>query len=109
MKLTKVELHMYIHVDVDMKLTKVELHMYMYVDVHYTLLSPQDVKLTEATCQVILDKAGLTGWRLARSRVFLRYFHEQKLQLILKSMEDGAVLIQRIYRGHRARKRSVQH
>ena len=67
----------------------------------------QDVKLTEGACQVILEKAGLTGWRLARSRVFLRYYHEQSLQLLLKAMEDSAILIQRTFRGHRARKRSV--
>ncbi|CAI8008952.1 Myosin-IIIa [Geodia barretti] len=64
----------------------------------------EDVKLTEGACQVILDKAGLTGWRLARSRVFLRYYHEQRLQLLLKAMEDSATLVQKIYRGYRARK-----
>ena len=67
----------------------------------------KDVKLNEATCQVILNKAGMTGWKLARSRVFLRYYHEQRLQLILKEMEDGAIRIQRIYRGYRARKMLV--
>jgi hypothetical protein len=79
---------------------------YHFVDlcVHDVWCVSQDVKLTEGACQVILDKAGLTGWQLARSRVFLRYYHEQGLQLLLKAMEDSATLIQKIYRGYRARK-----
>ena len=71
-------------------------------------LSQQSVKASEHACQIILDKAGITGWRLGRSRVFLRYFHEEKLQLLLKEMEDKAVLIQKVYRGYRTRKWSVQ-
>ena len=68
----------------------------------------QNVKSSEHTCQVILDKAGITGWRLGRSRVFLRYFHEEKLQLLLKEMEDKTILIQKVYQGYSARKRSVE-
>ena len=71
-------------------------------------LSQQSVKASEHACQFILDKAGITGWRLGRSRVFLRYFHEEKLQLLLKEMEDKAVLIQKVYRGYHTRKWSVQ-
>ena len=71
-------------------------------------LSQQSVKASEHACQIILDKAGITGWRLGRSRVFLRYFHEEKLQLLLKEMEDKAILIQKVYRGYRTRKWSVQ-
>ena len=70
-------------------------------------LSQQSVKASEHACQIILDKAGITGWRLGRSRVFLRYFHEEKLQLLLKEMEDKAVLIQKVYRGYHTRKWSV--
>ena len=64
---------------------------------------------SEHACQIILDKAGITGWRLGRSRVFLRYFHEEKLQLLLKEMEDKAILIQKVYRGYRTRKWSVKY
>ena len=83
----------------------------IFVDlcVHDVWCVSQDVKLTEGACQVILDKAGLTGWRLARSRVFLRYYHEQRLQLLLKAMEDSATLVQKIYRGYRARKMLANH
>lgn len=66
------------------------------------------MKASEHTCQVIIDKAGITGWRLGQSRVFLRYFHEEKLQLLLKEMEDKTILIQKVYRGYSARKRSVK-
>ncbi len=55
-------------------------------------------------CKVILDKVGLEGWRLGRSRVFLRYYHEEKLHLVLKDIEDKAILIQKIFRGWRTRK-----
>jgi myosin-3 len=65
----------------------------------------QEVRGSESVCKIILDKVGLKGWRLGKSRVFLRYFHEEKLQLLLKDMEDKAVLIQRIFRGWSTRKR----
>ena len=67
-------------------------------------LPAQRVKGTVVACSDILNKAGLTGWKMGRSRVFLRYYHEEKLQLMLKAIDDKAILIQKIYRGHLARK-----
>lgn len=65
----------------------------------------QDIRGSESVCKVILNKVGLEGWRLGTSRVFLRYFHEEKLLLLLKDMEDKAILIQKIFRGWSTRKR----
>ena len=64
----------------------------------------QRVKGTTVVCSEILKKAGLSGWRMGQSRVFLRYYHEEKLQLLLKKLDDKALILQRVYRGHLARK-----
>ena len=64
----------------------------------------QRVKGTTVACSEILKKAGLSGWRMGQSRVFLRYYHEEKLQLLLKKLDDKALILQRVYRGRLARK-----
>lgn len=64
----------------------------------------QKIKGTVAACSEILNKAGLTGWRMGQSRVFLRYYHKETLQLMLKDMDDKAILIQKAVRGFLARK-----
>lgn len=56
-------------------------------------------------CSDILTKAGIAGWRMGQSRVFLRYYHEERLQLMLKDIDDKAILIQKFFRGYLARKR----
>ena len=53
---------------------------------------------------MILRKAGVDGWQLGKSRVFLRYYHEDKLHLMLKDVEDKTILIQKVYRGWSTRK-----
>ena len=65
----------------------------------------QKVKGTVLACSDILKKAGIVGWRMGQSRVFLRYYHEEKLQLMLKDIDDKAILIQKTFRGYLARKR----
>ena len=62
------------------------------------------MKGTTIICSEILKKAELTGWRMGQSRVFLRYYHEEKLQLMLKKLDDKALILQRVYRGRLARK-----
>ena len=69
----------------------------------------QKIKGTVAACSEILNKAGLTGWRMGQSRVFLRYYHKETLQLMLKDMDDKAILIQKTIRGFLARKWLVLH
>lgn len=64
----------------------------------------QSAKPCEAGCREVLTKTGLTGWTIGKSRVFLRYYHQDRLQLLLKEMEDKAVLIQKVYKGYVARK-----
>jgi len=58
---------------------------------------------------VILEKAVLSGWQMGKSRVFLRYFHEERLNLLLRDQEKKATLLQKRYRGYSTRKRSVTH
>ncbi len=62
------------------------------------------MKPGEVACLEILDKAGITGWTIGKSRVFLRYYHQDKLQLLVKEMEDKATLIQKVFRGYATRK-----
>ncbi|XP_026148072.1 myosin-IIIa [Mastacembelus armatus] len=84
------------------------------------------------TCAAILEKAKLENWAMGKTKVFLKYYHVEHLNLmvqqatqrlillqayvrgwlgakryqrILTKREDSAVVLQSAYRGHKVRKR----
>ncbi|XP_045888019.1 myosin-IIIa isoform X2 [Micropterus dolomieu] len=87
---------------------------------------------TPETCTAILEKAKLENWAMGKTKVFLKYYHVEHLNLmvqqgtkriillqayvrgwlgakryrrILKEREQSALVLQSAYRGHKVRKR----
>ncbi|ELK16988.1 Myosin IIIA [Pteropus alecto] len=51
------------------------------------------------TCAAILEKAGLDNWALGKTKVFLKYYHVEQLNLMRKEAIDKIILIQACVRG----------
>ncbi|MFT7809582.1 myosin-IIIa [Arapaima gigas] len=51
------------------------------------------------TCAVILEKAKLDNWALGKTKVFLKYYHVEQLNLMVRRMTDRVVLVQACVRG----------
>ncbi|XP_055085933.1 myosin-IIIa isoform X1 [Periophthalmus magnuspinnatus] len=87
---------------------------------------------TPETCSAILEKAKLENWAMGKTKVFLKYYHVEQLNLMvqqttqriillqacvrgwliakryrrmLKEREQSALVIQSAYRGHQVRKK----
>ncbi|KAM9774984.1 myosin-IIIa isoform 1-T1 [Syngnathus typhle] len=87
---------------------------------------------TPQTCAAILEKAKLDNWAMGKTKVFLKYYHVEHLNLmvqqatqrivllqacvrgwlgsrryrrLLKERESGALVLQAAYRGYKVRKR----
>ncbi|XP_055464565.1 myosin-IIIa [Psammomys obesus] len=63
------------------------------------------------TCAAILEKAGLDNWALGKTKVFLKYYHVEQLNLMRKEAIDKLVLIQacvRAFLGSRRYKKLQQ-
>ncbi|CAK6968570.1 myosin-IIIa isoform X3 [Scomber scombrus] len=89
---------------------------------------------TPDTCAAILEKAKLENWAMGKTKVFLKYYHVEHLNLmvqqatqriillqayvrgwlgakryrrILKEREQSALVLQSAYRGHKVRKKAA--
>uniref|UniRef100_G3T3D7 non-specific serine/threonine protein kinase n=1 Tax=Loxodonta africana TaxID=9785 RepID=G3T3D7_LOXAF len=51
------------------------------------------------TCATILEKVGLEHWALGKTKVFLKYYHVEQLNLMRKENIDKLILIQACVRG----------
>ncbi|KAM6215284.1 myosin-IIIa [Rhynchocyon petersi] len=51
------------------------------------------------TCAFILEKVGLEHWALGKTKVFLKYYHVEQLNLMRKQTIDKLILIQACVRG----------
>ncbi|KAM9672387.1 LOW QUALITY PROTEIN: myosin-IIIa [Trichechus inunguis] len=51
------------------------------------------------TCATILEKVGLEHWALGKTKVFLKYYHVEELNLMRRETIDKLVLIQAHVRG----------
>eukprot|EP00038_Savillea_parva_P002829 m.118127 g.118127 ORF g.118127 m.118127 type:complete len:1139 (+) comp10964_c0_seq3:288-3704(+) len=56
-------------------------------------------------CTVILNAAGITGWQLGRSKVFLKYNHSVELVEQMYKLHEAADTIARAYRKHAGRQK----
>ncbi|CAF1014750.1 unnamed protein product [Adineta ricciae] len=56
------------------------------------------------TCRHILEETKLSEWQLGKTKVFLKYYHPEQLEKLMNKYRKAALLIQRIQRGHTARK-----
>ncbi|RNA16818.1 myosin-IIIb-like isoform X1 [Brachionus plicatilis] len=75
-----------------------------FVD-RYKYLSPDSfVKYDSHTCKKILETNNLNNWRVGKSKVFLKYYHYEKLKVILDEYNNHAIIIQKYVRVWLARK-----
>jgi len=58
---------------------------------------------TLSTCQTILDAAGVKGWMVGKTKVFLRYFHSDELNQKFAPFPNAAKVVQKVARGFHAR------
>uniref|UniRef100_A0A8D1R6U1 non-specific serine/threonine protein kinase n=1 Tax=Sus scrofa TaxID=9823 RepID=A0A8D1R6U1_PIG len=59
----------------------------------------EEPPLSPDTCATILEKAGLDNWVLGKTKVFLKYYHVEQLNLMRKEAIDKLILIQACVRG----------
>ncbi|KAG8504710.1 Myosin-IIIa [Galemys pyrenaicus] len=60
----------------------------------------EDPPVSPDTCAIILEKAGLDNWVLGKTKVFLKYYHVEQLNLMRKEAIDKLILIQACVRGY---------
>ncbi|KAM6338993.1 myosin-IIIa-like [Podargus strigoides] len=61
--------------------------------------SNDDPPVSPETCAAILEKARLDNWVLGKTKVFLKYYHVEQLNLMRKETVDMIILIQACVRG----------
>ncbi|XP_077009619.1 myosin-IIIa [Tamandua tetradactyla] len=61
--------------------------------------SHEEPPVSPDTCAAILEKAGLDNWALGKTKVFLKYYHVEQLNLMRKETIDKLILIQACVRG----------
>ncbi|NXP58489.1 MYO3A protein, partial [Chloropsis cyanopogon] len=59
----------------------------------------EDPPVSPETCAAILEKAHLDNWVLGKTKVFLKYYHVEQLNLMRKETVDMIILIQAYVRG----------
>ncbi|XP_034616113.1 myosin-IIIa [Trachemys scripta elegans] len=64
-----------------------------------------DPPVSPETCAAILEKARLDNWVLGKTKVFLKYYHVEQLNLMRKETVDRIVLFQAYVRGWLGSKR----
>ncbi|XP_053118711.1 myosin-IIIa isoform X3 [Hemicordylus capensis] len=67
--------------------------------------SSDNPPVSPETCAAILEKAQLDNWILGKTKVFLRYYHVEQLNLMRKEAINRIVLIQAYIRGWLGSKR----
>ncbi|XP_063094100.1 myosin-IIIa isoform X4 [Cavia porcellus] len=56
--------------------------------------SSEEPPVSPDTCAAILEKAGLDNWALGKTKVFLKYYHVEQLNLMRNEAIDKLILIQ---------------
>ncbi|XP_066574205.1 myosin-IIIa [Amia ocellicauda] len=67
--------------------------------------SNEDPPVSPETCAAILEKAKLENWVLGKTKVFLKYYHVEHLNLMMKETVDRIILVQACVRGWLGAKR----
>uniref|UniRef100_A0A8C5PTG6 non-specific serine/threonine protein kinase n=1 Tax=Leptobrachium leishanense TaxID=445787 RepID=A0A8C5PTG6_9ANUR len=67
--------------------------------------SNEDIPVSPECCMAILSKANLDHWVLGKTKVFLKYYHVEQLNRMVKTMVNRIVLVQACVRGWLGAKR----
>ncbi|XP_067234001.1 myosin-IIIa isoform X1 [Chanodichthys erythropterus] len=65
----------------------------------------EEPAMNPETCAIILEKAKLENWVLGKTKVFLKYYHAEQLNLMVRQTTDRIVLVQAYVRGWMAFRR----
>ncbi|XP_062983926.1 myosin-IIIa [Elgaria multicarinata webbii] len=78
-----------------------------FIERYYLLCykSSDNPPVSPETCAAILEKAQLDNWILGKTKVFLKYYHVEQLNLMRKETINRIVLIQAYIRGWLGSKR----
>ncbi|TKS87457.1 Myosin-IIIa [Collichthys lucidus] len=81
-----------------------------FVKRYYTLAfnAQEEPAASQETCATILEKAKLEHWAMGKTKVFLKYYHVEHLNLMMQKATQRIVLLQAYVRGWLAVKRYQQ-
>lgn len=76
-----------------------------FVERYKLVLNTTNLPTTESSCRQILKKSQLKDWQIGRTKVFLKYWHAEKLAEQLQRAQEAVIIIQKVVRGFLARRR----
>uniref|UniRef100_A0A671X5W6 non-specific serine/threonine protein kinase n=1 Tax=Sparus aurata TaxID=8175 RepID=A0A671X5W6_SPAAU len=78
-----------------------------FIKRYYILAFPahEEPAVTQETCSTILEKAKLENWAMGKTKVFLKYYHVEHLNLIVQQATQRIILVQAYVRGWLGAKR----
>ncbi|XP_072911410.1 myosin-IIIa [Hemitrygon akajei] len=78
-----------------------------FIERYYLLAfkSTEEPPVNPEMCIVILKKVKLTNWVIGKTKVFLKYYHVEQLNLMVKELLDRVVLMQAYVKGWLGAKR----
>lgn len=76
-----------------------------FVERYKLVLYTTDLPTNEASCRQILRRSQLKEWQIGRSKVFLKYWHTEKLGEQLQKAQEAVITIQKSARGFLARRK----
>lgn len=79
-----------------------------FVERYKLVLYTTNLSTTEASCRQILRRSQLEGWQIGKTKVFLKYWHTEKLAEQLEKAQRAVIIIQKGVRGFLARRRYKQ-
>ncbi|KAE8742085.1 hypothetical protein FOCC_FOCC012359, partial [Frankliniella occidentalis] len=87
------------------------LHAYVYTNIHkYQFLAfdfDESVEITKDNCRLLLIRLKMEGWVLGKTKVFLKYYHEEYLSRLYEQQVKKIVKVQCMMRAFLA-KRNMQ-
>lgn len=76
-----------------------------FIDRYKLVLYTTNLPTTESSCRQILKRSNLHGWQIGRTKVFLKYWHAEKLAEQLQKAQEAVITIQKVVRGFLARRK----
>lgn len=74
-----------------------------FVDRYKLVLYTTNLPTSESSCRKILKQSQLKDWQIGRTKVFLKYWHTEKLGEQLQKAQEAVITIQKAVRGFLAR------
>uniref|UniRef100_A0A8C9ZLK4 non-specific serine/threonine protein kinase n=1 Tax=Sander lucioperca TaxID=283035 RepID=A0A8C9ZLK4_SANLU len=65
----------------------------------------EEPAVTQETCSAVLEKAKLENWAMGKTKVFLKYYHVEHLNLMVQQATQRIILLQAYVRGWLGAKR----